>query len=261
MSSPPEPEKVEPPPENEVDQHRMPLLDHLRELRTRLVRASIALGLAMIVSLFFTDEILAFIRAPFEDSLAAAGIEGGLSINNSPFEAVSVWMKVAFLGAVVLASPILSYQLWAFVAPGLYKTEQRIVLPLAVSSVALFLLGAGFCYYVVLPLTFPFLLGLIPAEVNLSIDGYLASLLTVVIAFGVCFQLPVGTYFIARMGLVDHKDLTSGFRYALVGIFVVAAVLTPTPDPLTQSLLAIPLTALYGVSIIVARFATTKVRA
>jgi sec-independent protein translocase protein TatC len=262
MSTPPEPELTREEKEtapDEVEQYRMPLLDHLRELRTRMMRMAAALAVGLGISLLFTDEILAFIRAPLEMSMAANGIEGGLSINNSPFEAVSVWIRVALLGAVVLASPVLSYEIWAFVAPGLYKTERRIVVPLAMSSVLLFLLGAGFCYYVIFPFAFPWLLGLIDADVNLSIEGYLSSVLKVAIAFGVCFQLPVAVFFMARVGLVDHKDLMAGFRYALVAIFIIAAVLTP-PDPLTQTLLAIPLTVLYVVSIVVARVFSTKVR-
>jgi sec-independent protein translocase protein TatC len=253
-------EAQDPAPPDEVEQHRMPLLEHLRELRTRMMRAAAAMAIAMGISLLFTDEILAFIRAPLEQSMAASGIEGGLSINNSPFEAVSVWIRVALLGAIVLASPVLSYEIWAFVAPGLYKTERRIVVPLAFSSVFLFLLGGGFCYYVIFPFAFPWLLSLIDADVNLSIEGYLSAVLKVAVAFGVCFQLPVAVFFLARVGLIDHKDMLAGFRYALVAIFVIAAVLTP-PDPLTQTLLAIPLTILYVISIVVARLFSTKVRA
>ena len=207
----------------------------------------------------FTDQILAFIRAPLEHSMAINGIEGGLSINNSPFEAVSVWFRVALLGAIVIASPVLSYEIWAFVAPGLYKTERRIVVPLALSSVFLFLAGGAFCYFVIFPYAFPWLLGLIDADVNLSIEGYLSAVLKVAVAFGVCFQLPIAVFFLARVGLVDHKDMLVGFRYSLVAIFVIAAILTP-PDPLTQTLLAIPLTFLYVVSIVIAKVFTTKVR-
>ena len=246
-------------PLDEVEQYRMPLLDHLRELRNRLLMAVAAMVVGFCVSLAFVNDILAFIRAPVEDALAANNIEGGLSINNSPFEGMTVWMHAAFIGAIVLSSPVVAYQVWAFIAPGLYQTERKLVVPLAVSSTGLFFAGAAFAYYVIFPYAFPFFFTVIDVQISLSIEGYLSAVLKMLIAFGVSFQLPIATFFLARLGFIDHRDMTSTFRYAIVGIFVVAAIITP-PDVLTQTLLAIPLIILYVLSIAVAWMFTTKVR-
>ncbi|MEQ1506247.1 MAG: twin-arginine translocase subunit TatC [Myxococcota bacterium] len=246
-------------PLDEVEQYRMPLMDHLRELRNRLMYAIAAGIVGFCISMVFVDEILAFITAPLYASLAANNIEGGLSIVNSPFEGMTVWLHAAMFGALTISSPVIAYQLWAFVAPGLYQTERRMVAPLAFSSSALFIGGAAFCYYVIFPVAFPFFFQVVPASVNLSIEGYLWGILKMLVAFGVCFQLPIAVFFLARMGLVDHRDMVSAFRYSLVGIFIVAAIITP-PDILSQTLLAIPLTILYIASIGVAWLFTTKVR-
>ncbi len=243
-----------------VDEHRMPLVEHLKELRQRLLRAVGALLVGVIISFFFTDQLIAWVRAPLDQALLETGVQGGLALVNSPFEGVSVWMRVAVLGGLALASPVIAYQIWAFVAPGLYQQERRVVLPLTVSSTALFLGGGLFCYYVVLPRAFPFLLQVIDVETSLSLEGYLASIVQIMIAFGICFQLPIVTWFLARLGLVDARDLIKFFRYAVVLIFVVAAIVTPDSSMMTQLFLAAPLTVLYGVSIGVAWVATTKKR-
>jgi sec-independent protein translocase protein TatC len=246
-------------PEDEVDKYRMPLLDHLRELRNRLMVSIGALGVGTLVSMAFVQEIYAVATAPVTNTLAEYGIGGGLSIVSSPFEAMTVWMHIALIGGVTLSSPVIAYQIWSFVAPGLYHTERRMVAPLAFTSTALFLGGAAFAYVVIFPIAFPFFFTVLPASVNLSLEGYLGAVLKMLVAFGLSFQLPIATFFAARLGLVDHRDLISGFRYAIVGIFVVAAVITP-PDVISQVALAIPLMILYGVSIVVARIFTTKVR-
>ena len=244
---------------DEVEQHRMPLIEHLRELRTRVMWSIGAVGVGMLVSLAFTDLILAFIQAPVTVALEDAGVEGGLSIVNSPFEGIYVYLRAAFLGAMALSSPIVSLQIWLFIAPGLYQTERRMVVPLAMASTLLFLSGASFAYYVIFPYAFPFFFTIVEAEVSLSLEGYLGAVIRMMMAFGVCFQLPVVTFFLARMGLIDHRDMVRGFRYAVVGIFGVAAVITP-PEVLTQVLLALPLIGLYLVGIGVAFLFTTKER-
>lgn len=258
MSSPRETQDEELP-LDEVEQYRMPLLDHLRELRTRLLMSVVALGVGFAISLAFVNDILLFITSPVKEALAANGIGGGLAIVNSPFEGMTVWMHAAFIGAVVISSPVIAYQLWAFVAPGLYQTERKLVAPLALSSTGLFFAGAAFAYYVIFPYAFPFFFTVVDADVSLSIEGYLSAVLKMLIAFGVSFQLPIATFFLARLGFIDHRDMTSTFRYAIVGIFIVAAIITP-PDVLTQTLLAIPLIILYVLSIGVAWMFTTKVR-
>lgn len=244
---------------DEVETHRMPLMEHLKELRDRLLRATAALIVAMLNSLAFADEIIGFIRAPADEALAAAGVPGDLSLVSSPFEGIYVYLRASFLGAIALASPVISWQLWSFVAPGLYKAERRLILPLAAASTFLFLLGAGFSYYVIFPQAFPFFFTIVDANVNLSLEGYLSAVIRMMLAFGLSFQLPVGAFFLARLGLIDAQDMIKGFRYAVVAIFVVAALITP-PEVLTQMLLAAPLVALYGVGIIVAWLFSTKVR-
>jgi sec-independent protein translocase protein TatC len=246
-------------PQDEVEAHRMPLLEHLKELRTRMIWSAGAVLVGMLVSLAFTDQIIAFITAPANVALEEAEVGGGLSIVNSPFEGIYVYLRAAFLGALVIASPVVSWQVWGFIAPGLYKTERRLVLPLAASSTGLFLGGAGFAYYVIFPYAFPFFFTIIKADVSLSVEGYLGAVIRMMMAFGVCFQLPVIVFFLARLGLVDARDLIKGFRYAVVAIFVVAALITP-PEVLTQMLLAAPLVLLYGVGIGVAWLFSTKQR-
>jgi len=242
-----------------VDNYRMPLLDHLRELRKRLIISMAAVILGMILAMMNVDPIFNWLTQPFEAALEATGVEGGLSIVTSPFEGVYTYLKVGIFGGLVLALPVVVYQVWQFVAPGLYKTEQQVVYPLAMASTALFILGAMFCYYVMFPVAFPFFLQVVDARASLSLSGYLSTVVKMMLAFGVCFQLPVGVFFLARMGLVDHHDMRRGFRYAVVSLFMLAALITP-PEVLTQVLLAVPLVVLYALSIGVAWFATTKVR-
>ncbi|MEQ1565717.1 MAG: twin-arginine translocase subunit TatC [Myxococcota bacterium] len=249
----------EPEPLDEVEQYRMPLIEHLRELRNRLMYAIAAAVVGFLISLAFVDDILHFVTAPVTDTLEALNIEGGLSLVNSPFEGMQVWLNAALIGAVTLSSPVIAYQVWAFVAPGLYQTERKYVAPLAFSSTALFLAGAGFAYYVIFPVAFPFFFTVVEAEVSLSIEGYLNAVLKLLVAFGACFQLPVGAFFLARLGLIDGRDMIKAFRYSVVGIFVVAALITP-PDVLSQLLLAAPLMVLYFVSVGVAWMFSTKVR-
>lgn len=245
---------------DEVERHRMPLLDHLRELRTRIMWAALAIGLGMLASLAFTEEILAFLRAPFDLAIEQANAEGGLSLVNSPFEGIYTWLAAAFFGGLALASPMVALQGWLFIAPGLYSSEKKLVVPLAFVSTGLFFAGAAFCYYVIFPFAFPFFITVIAdVQANISISGYLTAVLKMMAAFGLSFQLPVATFFAARIGLLDHTDMITGFRYAIVGIFVLAAIITP-PDVLTQSLLAAPLIVLYILSIGVAWMFTTKVR-
>jgi sec-independent protein translocase protein TatC len=238
----------------EVENFRMPLMDHLIELKNRLLKALAALVVGVLVSLFFSSELVEFIGRPYRE----AG--GGLAMVHSPFEGIFVILRISVLGGVMFAMPVISWQIWQFVAPGLYATERKIVAPLSISSTTLFMLGAGFCYYGVFPYAFPFLLNVIDLEMgNISVDGYLSAVTRMMLAFGVCFQGPVVSLFLSRIGLIDHLDMWRSFCYAVVVIFVLAALITP-PDPLTQSLLAIPLILLYVLSTGIAWVFTTKVR-
>lgn len=245
---------------DEVERNRMPLIEHLAELRRRIFIAMGAIAVGMAVSFGFFEPMYAWLTAPVLEAMAANGIEGaGLSIVHSPFEGVYTYLRVALVGGAVLASPVVAFQIWQFIAPGLYNTEKRLVLPLALTSSALFIAGALFCYYAIFPLAFPFFFSVIDAAPNLSIGGYLSAVVRMMLGFGLCFQLPVGTFFLARTGLIDHRDMLSSFRYAVVAIFIVAALITP-PEVLTQLMLALPLVVLYIIGIGVAWLFTTKTR-
>lgn len=241
------------------EEFRMPLLDHLRELRLRLMWIIGALLTSFCVCYFFSEEIFAWLVAPMDHALKVTG--RGTLATTQAMEGFMVEMKVGGLAGLFMASPMIFWQIWRFVAPALHDHEKRYVIPLVMVSTLLFLGGAGFAYAVVFQLGFPVFLEMSPPDVQamLSIDSYLSMATTLLVAFGVSFQLPVVIYFLARIGLIDHRDLISGFRYAVVGIFVVAAVLTP-PDVMSQLLMAIPLVGLYGIGIGVARVASTKKR-
>lgn len=241
-----------------VEEYRMSILDHIRELRNRLIIALVACALGVGVTFTFAQDIFGFLVQPMNDVLKARG-EGTMAITD-PLEGVITYLKVAALAGVFLASPVVFYQLWAFVAPGLYSKEKKVLVPLVASSTVLFALGAAFGYFIIFKYGFEFFLSVIdPADTAavLSIHAYLSTATKLLAAFGLSFQLPIVVFFLARLGLVNARDMISTFRYAIVGIFVVAAVLTP-PDPLTQTLMAIPLTVLYIIGIGVAAVFSTK---
>lgn len=237
----------------------MPILEHLRELRSRLIVCMWAIGISLIVSFAFANELFAIVAAPMNDALAQTG-RGTLAVTQA-MEGFMVQMRISVLASVFVSSPILFYQIWRFVAPALYDAEKKWVVPLMLASTFLFSSGALFAYFVVFRFGFPVFLEMNGEGVTavLSIQSYLDFATTVLVAFGVAFQLPVVVWFLARLGLVDHLDLIRGFRYGIVGIVVVAGILTP-PDIVSQMLMAVPMVILYGVGIGVARVATTKKR-
>lgn len=244
--------------EDPVERYRMPLLDHLRELRRRLITSLVALGASCVATFAFAQEIWQALVAPMNQALRDTG-RGTMAMTN-PIEGVMTYMRVAVIAGITLASPIIFYQLWRFVAPGLYPREQRLVLPLVIGSTTMFLLGIGFCYFVVFPFAFPFMLTITPADVQavVSMDKYLDVSTLMLLGFGICFQLPVVVYLLSVIGLVNHRDMIRLFRYSMVGIAVVAAVITPSTDIFNQMLLIIPLTALYVLSIGVSYLFSTK---
>lgn len=246
---------------DEVEAFRMPLMEHLIELKDRLIKSVIATFLGGLVGLYFSADLYAILIAPFNEAASKSGLSVTPSlVTIGLYEGINVYFKIAFIGGISIASPVLTWQFWQFIAPGLYKTERRVVAPLWFSSLALFIAGAVFCYYVIFPNAFPFFFSVIDANVTVSADDYLSSVMQMMIAFGACFQMPIGAYFAARLGFIDHKDMLAGFRWATVIIFIVAAILTPSPDMLSQVLLAMPMMLLYGVGVVVAYFSSTKVR-
>lgn len=240
-----------------VDAYRMSLMDHLRELRTRLIWSLAALGVSAIVCFTFADHIWAVLVAPMNTALLETG--RGTMAMTDPLEGVMTYLKVAGLAALGLASPVIFWQAWLFIAPGLYPKEQKTVLPLVLASTTLFLAGVSFGYFVIFQYAFPFFLQVTTEDVQavLSMNSYLSMAAKLLLAFGASFQLPVVVWFLARIGLINHMDMIRSFRYAVVAIFVVAAILTP-PDVVSQTLMALPLIILYGASILIARIVSTK---
>ena len=241
------------------DDYRMPIMEHLRELRSRIIVSLWAVGISFALCFTFANDLFAVIAAPMNAALAETG-RGTLAVTQA-MEGFMVQMKISGLAAVFLSSPILFYQLWRFVAPALYDAEKKWVGPLVIASTTLFSSGALFAYFVVFRFGFPVFLEMNGEGVTavLSIQSYLDFATTILVAFGAAFQLPVVIWFLARLGLVDHIDLIKGFRYSLVAIVVIAGILTP-PDVLSQLLMAGPMVLLYGVGIVVAKVATTKQR-
>jgi len=235
-------------PETDV---RMPLTAHLEELRTRIIRSLLATGLAFGVCYYFADGLFAFLIRP----LIALRPDQSLIIGTGVTEAFFTKLKVSFIAALFVASPVIFFQAWRFVAPGLYDSEKRLATPFAVAGSAFFVLGASFCYWVVLPVGFQFFLAeyvSIAVAPQIRITEYLSFTSRMLLAFGITFELPVVTFFLARLGIVTHRTLLGAGRYAIVVIFIVAAVLTPGPDVASQLLMAAPLLVLYGLSIVVA---------
>ena len=226
----------------------MPLTAHLAELRSRLVKTLLALAAAFAVCFAFVETIFAILIAP----LARIHIKDLTLIGTAISEAFFTKLKVAFLASLVLALPVILWQVWQFIAPGLYEHEKRPARYFVFFGTFFFLLGAAFCYEVVFPASFTFFLSRyqgIAVRPAIRIGEYLTFSSKLLVAFGVAFQMPVLAYFLARIGLIDGRFLIRQFRYAIIGIFILAAVLTP-PDVISQVLLAVPLTLLYGVSIL-----------
>jgi sec-independent protein translocase protein TatC len=227
---------------------RMPLTAHLDELRTRLIRAIAIVGVGFAAAYWFAEPLVTWLLVP----LTALCPEEALVIGTGVTDAFFTKLKVAFIAGVFLASPAVFYQAWHFVAPGLYEKERRIALPFSFAASFFFVGGAAFCYYLVFPVAFRFFLeefrsvGISP---QIRVTEYLTFASRMLLAFGVTFELPVVTFFLARVGLVTHHTLIGWTRYAIVTIFVVAAVLTPGPDIASQLLMATPLLVLYGLSI------------
>jgi len=233
------------------------LMDHLIELRSRLLRAVAGLLVAFVVLLPFANKLYAWLAQPLLAKLPAGGQVIAIGVT-SPFFAP---VKLAFFAAVMVAVPWLLYQAWAFVAPGLYLRERRLALPLLASAVTLFYAGCAFAYFLVLPLVFGFLTKVTPQGVAMMTDiqAYLDFVLVIFLAFGTSFELPVALVILALLGWVTPKQLRESRGYAIVGVFVLAAVITP-PDVVSQLMLAIPMCLLYEVGIVAASWVTPRDR-
>lgn len=226
----------------------MTLTEHLEDLRWCVLKAILAIVLASGISYFYVDAIFAFVVAPLRQNLQP----GQNLIGTSVTEAFFVEIKVALGAGVLFSSPVIFYQIWRFIAPGLLKRERKWVLPFVLCATFFFVAGAFFCYRFVLPVAFKYFieqyesLGVSPA---IRIGEYFTFFFRMVLAFSATFELPVFTFFLVRVGIWDYRFMLRSFRYALVVIFIIAAMLTPTPDVINQSLLAVPMMLLYVLSI------------
>lgn len=223
---------------------------HIAELRKRLVIISVSLVVAFFVCFSFYDPILSWMMVPVEAVLPEGSKMVAIEVQETFFTA----LKVAFFGGFLLTLPIIFWQMWLFIAPGLYEHEKKYVLPFVLSATIMFLVGASFAYYIVVPFGFSFLINFGSQVVSVmpSIGKYVGFFTKLLFGFGIAFELPVITFFLAVVGLVTDGMLKSFFKYAIVIIFIVSALLTP-PDVLTQFLMAGPLIILYGVSILIAK--------
>jgi len=226
------------------------LLSHLIELRNRLIYALGAVGLVFLAMVPFANEVYAFIAKPMM-SVMPPGMSMIATEVASPFLTP---LKFTLAAAVTVTIPFILYQVWAFVAPGLYKHEKRMTIPLVVSSVLLFYAGMAFAYYVVFPAVFGFFVGILPPGVQMMTDikAYLDFVFSMFFAFGIAFEVPVAVVILSWMGIVNPETLAEKRPYVIVGAFVVAAVLTP-PDVLSQFLLAVPMLILFEVGLFIAR--------
>ncbi len=235
---------------------QMPLTAHLEELRWRLAWVLGAVGIAFIACYNYSEVLFEFLARPLLTLPQADGAANPVHmIGTGLVEAFFTKLKVSLIAGLFLASPVVFYQVWKFVAPGLYEKERRYVIPFVIFGTFFFIGGASFCYWLVLPVGYQFFIeqyATIGVSPEIRIGEYLTFTSHMLLAFGATFELPVVTFFLARVGIVTHQMMISSLRYAILVIFIVAAVLTPTPDAASQLLMACPLVILYVLSIAIA---------
>lgn len=231
-------------------------LSHLFELRDRVVKSALAIIIVFVCLVYWAPDIFHLFAQPLLQALPAGGKMIVTDVTGSFFVPMKVTMLVAFL----IALPVVIYQLWAFIAPGLYLHERKLILPLVVSSYTLFIIGMAFAYFLVFPTVFKFMASYnapLGAEMSTDIDNYLSFAMTTFLAFGITFEVPVVVVVLVRMGMVTLAKLKEIRPYVIVGAFVISAIVTP-PDVLSQLLLAVPMTLLYELGLLVARLYVPK---
>lgn len=227
----------------------MPFLDHLEELRWRIIKILAALVVASIACYVFSDFLFEWLRWPLQRAVP----DGSIDLNFLKVgEGFTVRIKLSILAGIFISIPVTIYQVWRFVMPGLYDREKRVVVPLVATSSLLFLSGAAMCFIWVLPFTINFLLGIAPEDVKpvLTINEYLNFVMWTTLAYGLVFQLPIVAFFLGRLGIINSRFLAKGRRYAIVGIAVIAAIVTP-PDIFSMTMMGLPLYLLYEISILI----------
>ena len=255
-------------PEDDVAASAAPLIDHLTELRQRLIISLSALGVAFVIAFIFSEPLFNFLVVPFEEAVRAASNGREPTLYFAPLEFFFTKVRLSVSAAIALAFPMVAYQVYQFVAPGLYKQEKKAVLPFLAAMPALFTTGAALVYFVMMPFVMRFAVGFesqagdgAPAEFELltRVGDYLSLVTTLILAFGFAFQLPVFLTLLARAGLLGAETLKKNRRIAIVGIFIVAAFLTP-PDPFSQVVLGLSIILLYEVSVLCVAVAERKAK-
>ena len=239
-------------------------VDHLTELRSRLIKSFIFLIVIFLICYFFSAEIYRFLVHPYADAVLSNELDRRL-IFTALHEAFLTYLKVAFFAAIFISSPVFLSQIWKFIAPGLYKNEKQALLPYLIATPTLFILGGCLVYYLIMPLAIKFFLsfesiaepGTIAIQLEAKVNEYLSLIMRLIFAFGISFQLPIILSLLARIGVVDSEYLRLRRKYVVVIIFAIAAILTP-PDPITQIGLALPLLLLYELSIFTVKFIEKK---
>jgi sec-independent protein translocase protein TatC len=238
-----------------IKDEKQPFLSHLEELRRRLVYCAVAAGIGFITCYIFSERFFQILIAPLKAQMP----EGDKLIFTNLPEMFFAYLKTAFVAGILLTSPFIFYQIWLFVAPGLYQKEKRLVIPFVISSTILFVGGSLFGYFIVFPFGFKFFLGFANDYVQAlpSVKQYFSFAVKLLFAFGLIFELPVVVFFLAKIGIVSAEQMRRKRKYAILMTFVVGAILTP-PDVITQCMMAGPLLLLYEIGIIVARIASRK---
>ena len=225
----------------------MSLMEHLDELRRRIIHSAAYLGVGFVIAYIFHERLYWFVQRPL-DRL-------GIKLNYThPMDPLNLYLQVSLIGGAILASPFILYQVWLFIAPGLYQREKRFVVPFMSATVGLFLLGAGFGYFFVLPGALKILILGFGQKFNpiVTIEEYTGFFLSIILGLGISFEMPILIFFLAMFGIVSPKFLWKNIRYAVLAVFLVAAVICPSPDPWTMCIYAIPMLSLYMIGIAVA---------